>query len=116
MRVLNVDDSTTMRKIVTLALQTKGHTVDEANNGQEALEYISREGDPDLIILDINMPVMTGMEFLDAYTGSSTVIVLTTQYQDDLRRQALLKGAKAFLTKPFQKDDLLSVMSEIGLE
>ncbi|MFW5694035.1 MAG: response regulator [Alkalispirochaeta sp.] len=116
MTVLNVDDSTTMRKIVTLALQSKGHAVNEANNGQEALDYIAREGDPDLIVLDINMPVMTGMEFLDSYDGNSSIIVLTTQYQDDVRRQALLKGATAFLTKPFQKDDLLSVMSEIGLE
>ncbi len=116
MNVLNVDDSTTMRKIVTLALQGKGHTVREASNGQKALDLINDEGEPDLIILDINMPVMTGMEFLDAYNGKSAIIVLTTQYQDDLRRQALLKGAKAFLTKPFQKDDLLSVMQEIGLE
>jgi two-component system chemotaxis response regulator CheY len=116
MNVLNVDDSTTMRKIVTLALQSKGHTVSEASNGQEALDFISREGDPDLIVLDINMPVMTGMEFLDSYGGESAIIVLTTQYQDELRRQALLKGAKAFLTKPFQKEDLLSVMGEIGLK
>lgn len=113
MTVLNVDDSTTMRKIVSLALQGKGCEVAEVGNGQEALDYIKDHGDPDLIILDINMPVMTGIEFLQTYKGSSTIVVLTTQYQDDMRKKALLLGAKAFLTKPFQKDELISVLQEI---
>jgi two-component system chemotaxis response regulator CheY len=115
MTVLNVDDSTTMRKIVSLALQGQGCQVSEVGNGQEALDYIQVHGDPDLIILDINMPVMTGIEFLQAYKGSSTIVVLTTQYQDDMRKQALLLGAKAFLTKPFQKDELISVLQEIHI-
>ncbi len=115
MKVLNVDDSVTMRKIVTLAMQARGFTVEEAGNGQEALDQIKESGDPDLIVLDINMPVMTGMQFLEVYRGSAPIVVLTTQFEEDVRKKALLQGAKAFLTKPFKKEDLLAVVDDLGL-
>lgn len=115
MTVLNVDDSVTMRKIVGLVFSGDRHTLHEAGNGQEALDFCSAQGDPDLIILDINMPVMTGLEFLERYRGGATVVVLTTQSEDDVRKKALLLGARAFLTKPFQKADLEQVVRELGL-
>lgn len=115
MKVLNVDDSVTMRKIVTLAMNSRGFTVEEAVNGQEALDRITESGDPDLIVLDLNMPVLTGMDFLEEYKGSAPIIVLTTQFEDDIRKKALLKGARAFITKPFKKEDLLTIVNDLGL-
>lgn len=117
MTVLNVDDSMTMRKIVTLALKGQGHTVLEAENGRAALDLLPNQN-VDAIILDINMPVMTGIEFLKEVKkvpklGAIPVIVLTTQGEDDLKNQALALGAKAFMVKPFQKDELVAALDKL---
>ena len=117
MTVLNVDDSMTMRKIVTLALKGQGHSVLEAENGKQALELLPTQK-VDAIILDINMPVMTGIEFLKEAKkipklAAIPVIVLTTQGEDDLKNQALALGAKAFMVKPFQKDELITVLNKL---
>jgi len=117
MNILNVDDSMTMRKIVTLALKGQGHTVLEAENGKLALDILPTQP-IDAIILDINMPVMNGIEFLQAIKKLPVftkipIIVLTTQGEDALKDQALSLGAKAFMIKPFQKDDLLATLKKI---
>ena len=65
MKFLSVDDSSTMRKIISLALTGAGHTVEEAENGLLALEKL-KKGPVDCILLDINMPEMNGIEFLKA--------------------------------------------------
>jgi len=117
MNILNVDDSMTMRKIVTLALKGQGHTVVEAENGKLALEMLPNQT-IDAIILDINMPVMSGIEFLQAIKklpaySKIPIVVLTTQGEDALKDQALSLGAKAFMIKPFQKDELLATLKKI---
>ena len=117
MNILNVDDSMTMRKIVTLALKGQGHTVLEAENGKLALEMLPTQP-IDAIILDINMPVMSGIEFLQAIKKLPSftkipIVVLTTQGEDTLKDQALSLGAKAFMIKPFQKDELLATLKKI---
>ncbi len=114
MTVLNVDDSVTMRKIVSIALRGKGYEVLEAANGMEALQGM-KEKRPDAIILDINMPVMNGIEFLKerskvAAYASIPVVVLTTQGEDGLKNEALALGAKAFMIKPFKKEELVSTI------
>lgn len=111
MTIMNVDDSVTMRKIVTLALKAKGYSVIEADNGKIALSLLL-EHSIDAIILDINMPIMNGIEFLQEFKNNPNskkipVIVLTTQGEDSLKMSALELGAKDFLVKPFQKDDLV---------
>lgn len=115
MKFLSVDDSATMRKIVSLALKGAGHEVDEAENGAQALEYLGKNT-VDCIILDINMPEMNGIEFLKARSGNASiakipVFVLTTQDEDSLKQEALSLGAKGFIIKPFQKEALLEVIN-----
>jgi two-component system chemotaxis response regulator CheY len=118
MTILNVDDSATMRKIVTMSLSGAGHTILEAEHGAAALEAM-KGSKVDLIILDINMPVMNGLEFLqklrgDAATKAVPVIMLTTQGEEDMRKKALDLGANDFLAKPFQKDQLLATVKKVA--
>jgi two-component system, chemotaxis family, chemotaxis protein CheY len=118
-KFLIVDDSATMRKIVSLALSGAGHEFSEAENGRQALASLGA-GAYSCIVLDINMPEMGGIEFLEArgkLPGASAipVIVLTTQDEEELRKQALSLGAKAFLVKPFKKEDLIATIKSIGL-
>lgn len=115
MKFLSVDDSSTMRKIVSIALKGAGHTVDEAENGLQALEKL-KSLTVDCIILDINMPEMNGIEFLKARKSNPSiagipVFVLTTQDEEALKREALSLGAKGFIIKPFQKEALLAAVS-----
>jgi two-component system, chemotaxis family, chemotaxis protein CheY len=118
-KFLIVDDSSTMRKIISLALSGAGHEFEEAENGRLALDKIGSGGFA-CVMLDINMPEMNGIEFLEARSKIAAaagipVIVLTTQDEEDLRKKALALGAKAFLVKPFKKEDLLSTIGSIGL-
>jgi len=117
MKVLIVDDSTTMRKIVSMALAGAGHTFEEAENGKKALEKIGKGGF-DLVLLDVNMPEMNGIEFLEAKGKSAAimkipVIMLTTQDEKELQQKALSLGAKAFMVKPFKKEELLSAIGSV---
>ena len=117
MNFLVVDDSATMRKIVGVALGGAGHTYVEAENGKIGLEK-ARAGKFDLVILDVNMPEMNGIEFLKAQAADSAlkglpVIVLTTQDEEALKNEALGLGAKDFLVKPFQKDGLLASIAGV---
>lgn len=117
MIILCVDDSATVRKIMAMALSDAGHSVVEAENGKVALEKLVSSR-PDCIILDINMPVMGGIEFLSAKrkiaaASSIPVIVLTTQDEEALRTEAMGLGANGFLAKPFDKAALLSTISRI---
>jgi len=118
MKFLIVDDSATMRKIVSLALSGAGHEFAEAENGRLALDMVGSGGFA-CIILDINMPEMNGIEFLEARSklaaASIPVIVLTTQDEKELKEKALTLGAKAFLVKPFKKEDLIATIASIGL-
>jgi len=114
MNILVVDDSVTMRKIVVLAL---GNTVSviEAENGKAALEITSRE-QVDLMILDINMPELNGLDFLKEYgktpkAGKVPIIMLSTHTEKEIQDQAMSLGARAFLTKPFQKPELQALVT-----
>lgn len=117
MKFMAVDDSSTMRKIVSLALKGAGHDVVEAEHGKDALLKLQGSS-VDCIILDINMPEMNGLEFLTARKfkpelAKTPVIVLTTQDESGMRDQAMQLGANAFLGKPFQKEDLLASVKQL---
>ncbi len=106
-RILVVDDSATMRKMVIASLRDlKDVSFSEAGNGLEAIEQI--EIAPfDLMILDLNMPDMHGLEVLKFVLGhpnyqATPIIILTTKGDENSRSEAIAAGATCYLTKPFQ--------------
>jgi len=117
MNILCVDDSATLRKIISMTLTPLGHTVIEAENGRKALEQLAASA-VDCVILDINMPEMGGIEFLkekglNPAFARVPVVVLTTQDEEELKSTAMSLGANGFLAKPFQKDELLATLHQI---
>jgi two-component system chemotaxis response regulator CheY len=104
--VLVVDDSATMRRMVMGSLRALGQVqFHEAGNGLEAIERLAL-GRIDLMLLDLNMPDMHGMEVVEFVQAHSAyraipVIVLTTRGDEDSRSTALAAGAALYLTKPF---------------
>jgi len=113
LKVLIVDDSSVMRKIVERALRQGGldlGEVLEAANGAEALVEV-RKGSLDLILSDINMPVMDGLEFLKNLAGVEEakgvpVVMITTEGSEARVVEALSNGAKGYLRKPFTPEQV----------
>jgi len=111
MRILIVDDSRAMRMIVARTLKKagfEGHTIEEASNGQEALDAI-QASPPDLVLTDWNMPEMSGIELVRAVgeQGLSVKIgMVTSQATAEVRQEAKEAGALFLLSKPFTPDTL----------
>ncbi len=109
--VLIVDDSNTMRKIVSRALRQAGIDFDqilEAGDGQEALDVLGANS-VDVVLSDINMPNMTGLEFLKAKSEDDAikdipVVMISTETGADIIDQAKALGAKGAVKKPFTPD------------
>ena len=117
LKVLTVDDSKTIRMIVKKAFQPYNCEVVEAENGGEGLAAATKEK-PDLIILDITMPVMTGIEMLDRLKSDAglkniPVIMLTAESGKDNVVNIVQKGIKDYMVKPFKGEDLLERVGKI---
>ena len=112
MTILSVDDSTTIRRIVKRSVTDLGHEVMEAPDGPTALTVLAENCDKiQLVILDWNMPGMTGLEVLktiraEAKFNAIPVMMLTSEAEQGFVIQALQAGAKNYLTKPFDKEML----------
>ncbi len=112
-RALIVDDSSVMRKIVARALQQGGVSlaeVLEAGNGSEALDIL-RQQKVDLVLSDINMPVMDGLEFVRQLQGVENakgipVLMITTEGSESHVMQAISNGARGYIRKPFTPDQM----------
>ena len=112
-RALIVDDSSVMRKIVERSLRQAGIEVEEvfeASNGAEALETL-RNHSVDLVLCDINMPVMDGLEFVRQVATIETakgvpIIMITTEGSESHVVQALSAGARGYIRKPFTPDQV----------
>lgn len=104
--ILVVDDSATMRRMIIAALRTVQEiSFQEASNGLEAIERLAL-AQPDLIVLDLNMPDIHGLEVLRFVRGhdrfrATPVVILTTREDQDSRAAAAREGATLYLTKPF---------------
>jgi CheY-like chemotaxis protein len=119
-RVIVAEDERDVRRMVAVALRGFGYDIVEARNGVELLDQLGDallDGDvsarPDVIVSDIRMPGLTGMEILAGLRQSSwpTAIVLMTAYADrDLREEARRLGVDAFFEKPFDIEDLVTVV------
>jgi two-component system chemotaxis response regulator CheY len=111
MKVLVVDDSAIMRKVIEQILEMLGHEAVPATNGLDAFERLKEHEDVRLILLDWNMPEMNGIEFLRAIKerpalADIPVIMLTTESERRKMIEAIEAGAKHYLTKPFQPETL----------
>ena len=116
---LVVDDSRVVRKVARRILEGSGFSVREAADGSEALTSC-RADLPDCVLLDWNMPVMNGLDFLKALRrefGPSPPVVLFCTTETDMRfvEQAIEHGAQEFIMKPFDSDILLGKFSQVGL-
>ncbi len=112
--ILIVDDSLSIRKFVSIILQQKGYRVYTASNGMEALAVID-EHPVDLIITDLEMPVMHGYEFLRelqrrGLSESIPVVILTSRGSEKHKDKAASLGAKEYLVKPFEEESLLETV------
>jgi len=114
--IIIVDDSRILRKILNTALVDAGHTVvGEAGNGQEVLDLL-KTTTPDLITLDITMPVMDGLEALKAIKENYPkikVVMVSAAGQKNKVMDALKAGASDFLQKPFEPEDVKRVISKL---
>lgn len=116
---LVVDDSNVIRKVARRILEDLNFEIDEAADGQEALDKCRQEM-PDVILLDWNMPVMDGMEFLIALRqedeGKDPKVVFCTTENDVAHiMKAMRSGANEYIMKPFDKEIVEAKFNEIGL-
>ena len=118
-RILIADDTTFMREMLKSALDKDAYEiVGEATTGQQAVEQY-KEKKPDLLILDINMPVMNGIDALSeviAFDPKANVIMCSDQKQEPMIVLALKKGAKDFVVKPFMASDVVRALNKIFKE
>jgi len=117
--ILIVDDSSSFRQVVSMALKGAGYDVIEANDGQDALSKLDGRK-INLIVSDVNMPVMDGITFVSkskelAAYKFTPVIMLTTESGDDMKAKGKAAGVKAWVVKPFQPPVLLDAVSKLIL-
>lgn len=115
-KILCVDDAAFMRKVVKDTLSKNGYTdLYEAVDGADAVEKYG-EISPDLVIMDITMPNMDGLEALKAIKGkdpNAVVVMCSAMGQESMVIEAIKSGAKDFIVKPFKPDRILKTVSSI---
>lgn len=112
--VLIVDDSKFTRNRLRKMLADASYEVLEAGNGREALDQIDAQ-EPDCVITDLNMPVLTGLQLLQELRERNAeypILVLSADVQEPVRQECLALGALAFLSKPPNGDALVAALSE----
>lgn len=116
-KILIVDDSRTSRKVLRGILEEGGHEiVDEAANGQEGVQKF-QACKPDIVTMDITMPVLDGMEALKmikALKPDMKVVMVTAAGQKNKMIDCIKLGANEFLTKPFDKEEIVSVINKLS--
>lgn len=115
--ILTVDDAPTMRKVIALALTGAGHEVIEAEDGLSALQVL-RSRTVHLIITDVNMPRMDGIEFTRQARAmpqfqKTPILLLTTESDPTVKARGRDAGATGWLVKPFQQAQLLTVVAKV---
>jgi len=117
MRVLTVDDSPTILSMLRHVLSGAGFEVVQAEDGQKGLDAMKRE-DFDVVITDINMPVMGGIEFIRNVRASGVnkslpILILTTETSKEKRDQGRAAGGTGWIVKPFDPEKLISVIHRV---
>ncbi|TYB02869.1 response regulator [Vibrio cholerae] len=116
-KVLAVDDSISIRQMVSHTLQDAGYEVETAADGREALAK-AQKARYDVIISDVNMPVMTGFEFVKAVRMQSQykftpILMLTTETSPEKKQEGKAVGATGWLVKPFNPETLLKTLQRV---
>ena len=116
--IMIVDDSSTMLMSLRNSLEIAGFKVLEANDGSVALKTLQGGAKPDLIITDINMPIMGGIEFISKARALSgfrftPILALTTESQQGKREEAKKLGATGWLLKPVSGTDLNKIIKQV---
>ncbi len=116
-KILVVDDSETIRMEVSRALQKAGFAVIEACDGLDGLERLGEHKDVSMVILDVNMPRLSGLDMRErlgtAVTSEVPVLMLTTEAQQSMIARAKSAGAKGWVIKPVKMDLLVGAVSKL---
>ena len=115
MRILAIDDTRTLRELLCRTLRAAQYDVVEAENGEDGLSRFAEQR-PDVVITDLNMPVLDGIEFTRACrarpAGQNTpIIVLTTENGAEIKAEGRRAGASAWMVKPFEPNTLLGLVA-----
>lgn len=113
-KVLVVDDSKLMHKMFEVMLRQ--YSLVYASDGRQALDRLREHPDIDLVLLDVNMPNMNGLEFLAQLKASGggdgmSVVIISTEGRDEDTSRGLEAGASAYIKKPFHSEEILAVIS-----
>lgn len=116
--VLAIDDSRTMRNLLSAALGRVGYEIDLAEDGSDGLDRFSKT-DPDVVITDINMPKLDGFGFIEAArqlprSRMVPILVLTTETAPELRARARKAGATGWIVKPFDDEKLVWAIERVA--
>lgn len=116
-RVLVVDDEPHIRRLVAFALEKRGHEVLEAKDGPEGIASALRDA-PDIILMDVMMPMMTGFEAADRLkadpaTSSIPIVMLSAKSQEYEQNEGLRRGAVKYVCKPFTPSVLGEVVADV---
>jgi CheY-like chemotaxis protein len=115
--ILVVDDEPDVRLLIRIILEREGHEVNEAADGEEAMELAERV-DPDVILLDIRMPGVDGWEVLERLKESgrlskTAVVMISAHSTPTVAQEAIDLGCRAFITKPFRAQDVTATVEDV---
>jgi two-component system chemotaxis response regulator CheY len=115
--ILTVDDTASMRQMISFTLNAAGYDVIQAADGVEALAML-RDRAVDLVIADVNMPNMDGITLVKSLRALENhrftpVLMLTTESQEDMRQQGRKAGATGWVVKPFNPEQLVNVVRRV---
>ena len=116
--VMVVDDSVTMRQMVSFALTSAGYQVVEAGDGEEAVGKLKGGAKPNLVIADLNMPIMDGLSLIKAIREMpnfkfTPVLMLTTEADESKKKEGQTAGATGWIVKPFNPEQLLKAIEKV---
>jgi len=114
--IMAVDDSASVRQMVAFTLRSAGYQVIEAIDGQDALGRL--QGPVHLVITDLNMPRMDGIQLIRSIRAQAAykyvpILMLTTESQEEKKREGRAAGATGWIVKPFQMEQLLAVIRKV---